>query len=131
MPLDRVSGEVIEGFAGSMHVVIAPRLLAEMTNLKTEYQVKSKFRTITKQRAVFDDAVAHALDAFAAEGALRPIRFDETSVLVQVYPKERKVAVLFQRMIAGKEFFVTRVYDLPQPVMESLLSASGKSVRER
>jgi hypothetical protein len=130
MPLDRVNGEVIDGFAGSLHVVIEPRLLASMDNLKTEYQVKSRFRVMTKRRSVFDDAVAHAIEAFSAEGAMRPIRIDETSVLVQVYPKERKIAVMFQRMIAGKEYFVTRFYDLPQPVLDTLLMASGKRVRE-
>lgn len=129
MALDRANGEVIDGFSGSMHVVISPRVLANMSNLLTTYEEKSKFRTVTKRRPVFDDAVAHAVEAFAAAGALRPIRIDEGSVLVQVYPKEKKVAVLFQRFIAGTERFVTRTYDLPQPVLDELLESAGTAVR--
>ena len=128
MSLDRENGEVLDGFVGSMHVVIDARRLAEMSNYKTVYQAPSKFGTLTKHRPVFNDAVAHAIEAFAAAGAIRPIRFDETSVLVQVYPKEKKVAVLFQRAIAGKEYYVTRFYELPKPVLDSLLD--GKVVRE-
>ena len=130
MPLDRTNGEVIDGFYGSVHVVISARALAEMSNVQTEYMVKSKFRTVAKRRPIFDDAVAHAIAAYAEAGALRPIRFNDDDVLVQVYPKQRQVAVMFQRMVAGKEMFVTRFYDLPQPVVESLLSKSGQAVRE-
>lgn len=130
MPLDCTNGEVIDGYVGSMHVVVSARALAEMPNLQTEYQAKRKFGTVTKRRSVFEDAVAHALDAYRAAGALYPIRFDDDDVLVQVYPKQKQVAVMFQRMVAGKEMFVTRFYDLPQPVVDSLLSTAGKAVRE-
>src|SRR5574342_753811 len=99
-PLDHANGEVLDGLQASMHIVIEPRHLAEMTNLVTAYQEKRKFGSITKHRPIFDDAVAYAIEGFAAAGALRPIRFDEKSVLVQVYPKERKIAVVFQRSIA-------------------------------
>ena len=115
------------GFEGKPYVLIEPRALANLDNLKTKYQVRSQFRVQTKVRSVFDDAVAGAIEAFAAQGAIRPIRFDEESVLVQVYPTEKKVAVVFQRMVAGKEYFFTRSYDLPQPVLESLLGSRVNS----
>ena len=121
------NGETLAGFEGKPYVVIEPRALADLDNLKTKYQVRSKFRVQTKVRSVFDDAVAGAIEAFAAEGAIRPIRFDESSVLVQVYPTEKKVAVVFQRMIAGKEYFFTRSYDLPPPVLDGLLGARVSS----
>lgn len=128
MPLDRRNGETLDGFDGSMHIVIEPRILAEMNNLLTEYQVRKKFRTTTGRRPIFDDAVARAIDCFAAAGALRPIRFTEDDVLVQVYPKERKAAVLFQRRIAGREFFFWYSYDIPEVVIGSLLDAARKQV---
>ena len=129
MPLDRTNGEVLDGLPASMHIVVAARELANLSNVLTPYTVKSKFRTIQKVRPVFDDAVAHALEAFKAAGALSPVRFDEDSVLVQVYPKDRKVAVIFQRTIAGKDHYLTRIYDLPPPVIESLLATVPK-IRE-
>jgi len=125
MPLDRVNGERIEGMNGPS-IPVDARKLAEMTNLVTEYKVKAKFNYRTKKRPIFDDAVAHAIDAFKEAGALYPVRFDEDDVLVQVHPAEKKVSVMFQRKIAGHDYYVTRLYDLPTPVMESLLE--GKRV---
>ena len=132
MPLDRHNGEVLDGLPASLHIVIEPRHLANMTNYITEYEPKTaKFRRRNARkptRSVFDDAVAHAVEAFKAKGALFPVRFDETSVLVQVYPKERTTAVVFQRDIAGETHYVTRIYPAPQPVIESLLTAAGKKM---
>jgi hypothetical protein len=125
MPLNRDLGERLEGLNGP-HIVIDYRKLAGMTNLLTEYKVKKKFGYATKQRTLFDDAVAHAVDAFKEAGALYPVRIDDEDVLVQVYPSERVVAVVFQRKIAGNEYFVSRTYDLPPPVISDLLD--GKKV---
>ena len=133
MPLDQVNGEVLDGLANSGHVVIPPRLLADRTNLQTEYTPKSwKFVSARRKkpsRPVFDDAVAHAVDAFAAKGAFRPIRIDEDDVLVQVYPHDLKVAVIFQRSIAGTTHYSISYYDLPKPVLDDLLSSAGRNVR--
>lgn len=125
MPFDASRGETIEGF-GSF-VIVEPRALANLDNLRTSYvtMTGSKFkRRVVKHRSVFDDAVASAIEAFAAAGALRPIRFDEDDVLVQIYPVEKKVAVIFQRSIAGKDHYVTRTYDLPPPLCDDLMSQS-------
>jgi hypothetical protein len=100
-----------------------------MTNLVTAYQEKRRFGSITKHRPIFDDAVAYAIEGFAAAGAMRPIRFSEDSVLVQVYPKERKIAIVFQRAIAVEVKFVTRVYHgIPQSAIDSLLTNAGKKM---
>lgn len=125
MPFDRTNGERLEGLH-SQHVVIDYRKLAGMTNLLTEYKVKKKFGYGTKMRTLFDDAVAHAVEAFKEAGALFPVRIDDEDVLVQVYPSEFVVAIVFQRKIAGQEYFVSRTYDLPPPVISDLLE--GKKV---
>ena len=130
MPLDRINGEVLDGLPASMHIVIETRHLAAMDNVLVEYQAPGKFRSTTKRRPIFDDAVAYAIDGFAAAGAMLPVLLDESGILVQVYPKEGKVAVVFLRSIAGKEHFVVRDYDLPPPVMQALLATTGKKHRE-
>lgn len=127
MPFDSINGEVIEGLDASAHVVVDWRRLAEMGNLLVEHKTKPKFRVITERRPLFADAWAHAADAFARAGALLPIVFDPSGVMAQVYPKERKVAVIFQRKIADGWQYVTRFYDLPYMVIQQLLEASGKA----
>lgn len=131
MPLDRTNGEVLQGLQASAHVVIDYRHLAALTNVQVAYEgTTKKFRTkanLSKsQRPIFEDAMAIAAERFAEKGALLPVVFDPTSVLVQVYPRERKVAVIVQRRIAGEEFYVTRDYELPYAVIRHLLEAAGK-----
>lgn len=124
MPLDRENGEKIEGLEG-FHVVVQTSVLSEMTNLLTETPTNGG---VLKQ-PVFEDAAAHARQAFAKAGSLiNPSRtFDDEDVLVQVYPNESRVVVLFQRKVASKEMFFWRSYDLPRPVVESLLERAGKA----
>jgi len=131
MPLDRENGEVLNGLKASVHVAIPSRLLAALTRYRCEYQGKRKFYAASQKkptRPVFDDAVANAIEAFAAKGALRPIRFNDEDVVVQVYPKDLKVAVIFQRSIAGTVYYAPSYYDLPKPVLDALLEAAGKRV---
>lgn len=134
MPLDRVNGEPFDGLQGlGPYVLVAPRALADMTQLLVTYTAieGTKFkRKVEKRRPLFDDAVAEAILSFKAKGALSPVRFDEDDVMVQVYPQTRKVAVVFQRRIAGVEHFVPLLYPrgerMPQPVIETLLKAAIK-----
>ena len=129
MPFDRSNGEVLDGLPASVHVVVDYRPLAAMTNLLVEYQVPNKkFGITTRKRPLFDDVMAIAACCFAEAGALLPITFDEGAVLVQVYPKESKVAVVVQRKIAGEDHYVTRDYDLPRSVIQHLLVSSGKAM---
>ena len=152
MSLDRTNGEVIDGLAASIHIVVDYRHLAAMSNVLVEYKAPGKFRPITRQRQIFTDAVAMAAEAFAKEGAVLPatlmpgalrtsnlagvnslasLGLDESGVLVQVYPYDGKVAVIFCRRIGRadgepQDYYVTREYDLPKPAMEALLAAAGK-----
>ena len=128
MPLDHLNGEVLDGLPASMHIVVPPREFAAMSNLMVEYQHKRKFGTVTKRRPLFDDAVAYAIEGFAAKGALRPICISEDDVLVQVYPNDLKVSVIFQRKIATEIYYVTRYYDLPRPIIQNLLANAGKNM---
>lgn len=121
---------MLEGLPASMHVVVAARHLAEMTNVLAEYQIRHGMRTITKRRPIFEDAMAIARERFAEAGALLPVILDESGTLVQVYPKELKVAVIVMRPIAGKEHFVVRDYDLPKPAIDALLNAAGKKLTQ-
>jgi hypothetical protein len=129
MPLDPIRGETFDGLNTGPHLTIPPRLLADLSNLQTEYTLKSRFISKSakkRTRPVFDDAVANAIEAFADKGALRPIRFDADDVVVQVYPHDFKVAVIFQRSIAGTVHYSTSFYDLPPAALACLLDAAGK-----
>ena len=130
MPLDRINGEVLDGLQASLHVVVEPRHVAAMNTLVVPYKTKNKkFGHTTRRRPLFDDAVAHAVEAFKDAGALFPVRFDETALLCQVYPKERIVTVTFQRKIAGEDHYVTRTYEqIPGSAIEALLAAAGKTM---
>ena len=132
MPLDRVNGEVLDGLMAGAHVIIQPRHLAALSNYRCEYAPKqAKFVAASRKkpsRPVFDDAVANAIHAFKAKGALAPVRFGEDDVVVQVYPKDLKLAVIFQRSIAGAVHYAPSYYDLPKPVLDALLAAAGKRV---
>lgn len=126
MPLDRENGEKIEGLDG-LHVVVPTNALSEMTNLLTETPTKGG---VLKQ-PVFEDAAARARQAFAKAGSLiSPSRsFDDEDILVQVYPSDSRVVVIFQRKVAAEEMFFWRSYDLPRPVVEALLERAGKAQR--
>lgn len=124
---------MLDGLRAGAHITIPPRLLAGMSHLQTEYTPKTKFITASARkltRSVFEDAVANALQAFKDQGALSPVRFDEDDVVVQVYPKDLKVAVIFQRLIVGEVYFSHSFYDLPKPALDALLEAAGKKHRE-
>lgn len=154
MPLDRANGEVIEGLEASLHIVIPHRYLAAMTNVQVEFERPGKFRPVKGQRQIFTDAAAIAAEAFQKAGAILPttlmpgalrtaslsgvaalstIGLDESGVLVQVYPFDAKIAVVFCRKIgrpdgAPEDHYVTRQYDVPREVIEALLNAAGKKM---
>ena len=129
MLLNKEHGEVLEGLPAGRHVVIEPRILAELNRYRCDYEVPKKFGFETRQRSVYEDAVAHARKAFEDAGALLPVIIDTDHVLVQAYPDQLMIAVVIARVIAGKSNYVVREYPTPQPVMDALLAASGKPVR--
>jgi hypothetical protein len=51
-------------------------------------------------------AAKHAASKFADAGALRPIKFMADDVLIQEYHGLGKLVFIFQRLIAGTEWFV-------------------------
>ncbi len=104
MPLNKEKGEVIG-------------------NLGTDYVLAPLDRWANS--GLFTEALKHAVDAFVSAGAILPCIVEPDDVLVQEYPRQNKVAFLFQRRIAGAEHFYPYVFDLP-PQMISKLAASGK-----
>lgn len=104
MPLDRKNGEIVG-------------------DLGRDFQVAPLDRWAGTP--LFAEASAHASRAFIQAGALLPIEYRDQDVLIQEYPRQHKIAFLFQRRIAGKEHFYPYVFDLPIKLVEHL-RASGK-----
>lgn len=133
MPLDRRNGEVLDGLPPSPHIQLDFKHLAALSNYTVAYDAAPKFRLVgvdyTKKRPVYEDALAGAEQAFLSKGALAPVKFDNSGILVQVYPKLSMLFVIFMRPIAGEEYYhVSNPYHAPQPVMLSLLAEAGKKM---
>lgn len=134
MPLDRINGEVLDGLPPSPHIALDFKHLAALSNYTTSYEDAPKFKLpgaeyAKKKRPVYEDALARAEAAFLAKGALAPIRFDNSGILVQVYPKLDMLFVIFMRPIAGVEHFhVSDPYHAPPPLVLSLLAEAGKKM---
>lgn len=104
MPLNHEQGEQIEGLPATFRVV----------------PVGKWFDT-----PLFDQAAQIAAQMFANEGAIVPVKFDETDVLVQEYPKDAKLVFIFHKMIKGKEMLYPYTWSLP-PEMIAELKTTGK-----
>jgi hypothetical protein len=133
MPLDRTNGEVLDGLPPSPHITFDFKHLASLSNYTTSYEDAPKFKlpgvNYTKKRPVYEDALAKAEAAFLASGALAPVRFDNSGILVQVYPKLDMLFVIFMRRVAGEErYHVSDPYHAPLPIVLSLLSAAGRKM---
>lgn len=98
------SGEVIEGLGHQFRVV-----------------PNSKWR----ESRLFEEAANRAAAAFLKSGALWPITFDEHEVLVQEYPSDNKIVVLFSKKIRGREELYPWVWELPPQAVKEL-KALGK-----
>ena len=105
MSLNREKGEFLEG-------------------LGTDYVVAPNHRWIDTK--LFKEAARHALEVFRESGSLA-IRqhFDDDEILVQEYPKQRKLAFLFCRKIRNEPYYYTFTWDLP-PEMIAELRMSGR-----
>lgn len=120
--LDRARGEVVQGLDGPYYIV--PLSAVADMNLLTKYDVPGKFRAQgakVARRHIIEDALAIAADAFEAAGAMLPIAYDESSLLIQAYPTLNKLAVVVGRSVAGEARYVTRIYDLPHAAIRQLL----------
>lgn len=122
--LNMQSGETLDGL-GPLYRVVPVSKWAELTNLTVPYTVPHPFRTITKTRPLFMDALETAKDAFLKAGAVLPIDIYEDDILVQEYPLTGSVVFVFRRFIGIEERFVPRKYDLP-PSAIAWLKATGR-----
>jgi hypothetical protein len=104
MPLDHTNGEIIEGLGKEFRVV-----------------PNDKWR----ESKLFETAARTAATAFLKAGALWPVRFDDREILMQEYPADNRLVIVFQKTIRGNETLFPWVWDLP-PEMVKELAALGK-----
>jgi len=78
-----------------------------------------------RETRLFEEAAKRAAAAFLKSGALWPIVFEDDDVLIQEYPAERRICVLFIRKIKGKDNLYPWVWELPDQAVKEL-KALGK-----
>lgn len=95
-----------------------------LAGLGTDYVIAPNGRWT--DTPLYDEAARHALEVFRESGSLA-IRqhFDDDEILVQEYPKSRKLAFLFCRKIRNEPYYYTFTWDLP-PEMITELRMSGR-----
>jgi hypothetical protein len=71
----------------------------------------------------FEIACEHAEKAFLKAGALRPISFDTSEILVMEYPMKDRLAFLFCRNIAGTERLYPFIIKLEQEAISDLVNS--------
>lgn len=108
IPLDKTSGEAIEG-------------------LDDHYRVVSP--ALWRDTGFFEEAARAAERAFIASGAIGPLWFDEENVSVQQYDKTYKLAFLFSKRVAGKNLVYPYVFTLPFFLIPEL-EASGRWLKQ-
>lgn len=104
MPLDHENGEVLDGLGRGFRVAK---------------------HADWKHTSLWDTACKDATKVFRAAGALLPIAFSDRDILIQEYPRERKLAFIFARGIARQEMFHVYVFDMPQDLIAEL-RATGR-----
>jgi hypothetical protein len=116
MPLNREKGEFIVAL-GPHDAVPAPEVWKEYLHLlRVRYEIKRpgkwKKKTDVGFRSILEDIAEKVSEELLKAGALAPIQFDDTNFLVQEYHRHRKVVVICQYKVKGKELFVITDYDL-------------------
>ena len=76
----------------------------------------------------FHFAASRASEAFRKQGALAPIQFDQSEVLVQEYPTQNVLMFIFARQIAGQERYFIHHFTLEPEVVSDLVN-TGKWTR--
>lgn len=100
MALNREKGEVLSG-------------------LGSEYVVAPNGRWT--DTPFYDEAARHALEVFRESGSLA-IRqhFDDDEILIQEYPRSRKLVFLFCRKIRGEPNYYIFTWDIPEAMIPEL-----------
>lgn len=101
MSLDKTNGELI-GNLGRGYRVVRPEIL-NGTDL-------------------WEFAVKNAIVGFRKKGAMLPIHISNDDALVQIYPTQNKIAFVFARRIAGKEYLVPQVYSFDHKIRKQLIA---------
>lgn len=98
MPLNHQTGESLDGMPG--HFVAN----------KDHWRNTSLWNTACEQAA----------QAFHASGAMFPVLFDDSDILVQEYPSAKKLVFIFLRGIAGHEHYYVYTFDLDDKAIAEL-----------
>jgi hypothetical protein len=104
MPLNRENGELIGELGPAYRVVPARKWMGT---------------------PFFEEAAAAAAKAFCASGAIMPssgMRFDESQILAQEYPKANKLALVFVSRINGNEVFYPYIFTFPARMIAELVT---------
>lgn len=104
MPLDKVKGETIGDLGDDF--VIAP--LSNWIDTP-----------------LIEIAAQAAAQAYIAAGAMQPISFSEEDMLIQEYRRSNKIAVVFQRRVAGEEMLYPYVFEMNEALVAEL-KATGR-----
>jgi hypothetical protein len=112
MPLNHVSGEVLDGYDAIFRVV-PPSKYAEQTRLTTiveELRGKKFQRKVKVKRSIWEAAIRHAQLAFYNAGAdPGQLAYD---CIVQEYPRTGVVVFIFNATVLGEERYVLAPFKL-------------------
>ena len=112
MPLNHVSGEVLNGYDPIFRVV-PPSKYAEQTRLTTiveELRGKKFQRKVKVQRSIWEAAINHAKLAFYNAGAdPGALAYD---CIAQEYPRPGMVVFIFNATVLGEERYVLAPFQL-------------------
>jgi hypothetical protein len=129
MPLNKITGETIEGLDPIFRVVSADKYkaLPRLTTIVREATGKQFKTEVEVERPIWEAALGHAQIAYWNAGAAPPLRYDVT---VQEYPRTGQVAFLFCARVGGEELYVPAVFALsPQQVAELTLAGDWLPLR--
>lgn len=129
MPLNKITGEVIEGLDPIFRVVPVEKYKNKprLTTTVKEWTGKQFKSEVDVERPLWIAALGHAQIAYFNAGAAPPLSYDVT---VQEYPRTNEVAFLFCAKVNGQDHYVPAVFALtPQQIAELTLSGDWMPLR--
>ena len=129
MPLNKITGEMIDGMDPIFRVVSAEKYKNKprLTTTVREWTGKQFKTEIDVECPLWVAALGHAQISYFNAGARPPFSYD---VMCQEYPRTGEVAFLFCARVNGQEMFVPAVFALAsQQVAELALSGDWQPLK--